>query len=106
MHPISESAHYFRGAQYEKEQGERLMDFEFGRTCVDAFGSDAVKEKYLPRLAKGELIGCFVSVLLSQFAHTPQHGGHTAPARAIPVLLPRLRSRKRETKQNQVLNLS
>lgn len=32
---------------------------------IDAFGSDAVKEKYLPRLAKGELIGCFVSPLLS-----------------------------------------
>ncbi len=26
---------------------------------IHAFGSDAQKEKYLPRLAKGELIGCF-----------------------------------------------
>lgn len=28
---------------------------------IDAFGSDAQKEKFLPRLAKGEIVGCFVS---------------------------------------------
>ena len=27
---------------------------------INAFGSDAQKEKYLPGLAKGELVGCFV----------------------------------------------
>lgn len=27
---------------------------------IHAFGSNAQREKYLPRLAKGELIGCFV----------------------------------------------
>ncbi|KAH9944600.1 acyl-CoA dehydrogenase/oxidase [Amylocystis lapponica] len=27
---------------------------------IHAFGSDAQKDKYLPRLAKGEIIGCFV----------------------------------------------
>lgn len=26
---------------------------------TDAFGSKQLKEKYLPRLAKGELVGCF-----------------------------------------------
>ena len=26
---------------------------------IDAFGSEAQKKKYLPRLAKGELVGCF-----------------------------------------------
>lgn len=26
---------------------------------IDAFGSDALKEQYLPRLATGELVGCF-----------------------------------------------
>lgn len=25
----------------------------------DAFGSEELKEKYLPRLAKGEIVGCF-----------------------------------------------
>jgi len=28
-------------------------------TAIDEFGSEAQKEKYLPRLAKGELAGCF-----------------------------------------------
>lgn len=28
---------------------------------INTFGSDAQKEKYLPRLAKGEIVGCFVS---------------------------------------------
>jgi len=28
---------------------------------INEFGSEAQKEKYLPHLAKGELIGCFVS---------------------------------------------
>jgi alkylation response protein AidB-like acyl-CoA dehydrogenase len=28
---------------------------------INEFGTEAQKEKYLPRLAKGELIGCFVS---------------------------------------------
>lgn len=32
------------------------MDFPF---LADAFGSEELKEKYLPRLAKGELVGCF-----------------------------------------------
>jgi glutaryl-CoA dehydrogenase len=27
---------------------------------INEFGSEEQKEKYLPRLAKGELIGCFV----------------------------------------------
>ena len=31
---------------------------------INAFGSEAQKDKYLPRLAKGELIGCFVSLAL------------------------------------------
>jgi len=28
---------------------------------INEFGSEEQKEKYLPKLAKGELIGCFVS---------------------------------------------
>jgi alkylation response protein AidB-like acyl-CoA dehydrogenase len=28
---------------------------------INEFGSEEQKEKYLPRLAKAELIGCFVS---------------------------------------------
>jgi alkylation response protein AidB-like acyl-CoA dehydrogenase len=28
---------------------------------INEFGTEAQKEKYLPRLAAGELIGCFVS---------------------------------------------
>jgi alkylation response protein AidB-like acyl-CoA dehydrogenase len=28
---------------------------------INEFGTEAQKEKYLPRLAKGELIGAFVS---------------------------------------------
>lgn len=31
---------------------------------INEFGTEAQKEKYLPGLAKGELIGCFVSLLL------------------------------------------
>ena len=27
---------------------------------INEFGTEEQKEKYLPRLAKGELIGCFV----------------------------------------------
>jgi len=31
---------------------------------INEFGSEEQKEKYLPRLAKGELIGCFVRLSL------------------------------------------
>lgn len=34
---------------------------------INEFGTDAQKEKYLPRLAAGELIGCFVR---SSLAHS------------------------------------
>lgn len=30
---------------------------------IDQFGTEAQKEKYLPRLAKGEFVGCFVSLV-------------------------------------------
>lgn len=30
---------------------------------INEFGTEEQKEKYLPRLAKGELIGCFVCSL-------------------------------------------
>ena len=41
-----------------------LADFSFamqglGSGAVSLFGSEAQREKYLPRLATGELIGCF-----------------------------------------------
>ena len=36
-----------------------MLPPEYDR-AVDAFGTEKQKEKYLPRLAKGELIGCFV----------------------------------------------
>ncbi|KAK9896990.1 mitochondrial glutaryl-CoA dehydrogenase [Cystobasidium minutum MCA 4210] len=48
---------------------------------INAFGSDAVKEKYLPRLAKGELIGCFG---LTEPGHGSDPSGMTTTAREAP----------------------
>jgi alkylation response protein AidB-like acyl-CoA dehydrogenase len=41
------------------------------RHGTDAFGSKQLKEKYLPRLATGELVGCFGLT-------EPDHGSGTS----------------------------
>ncbi|CAG8643117.1 3765_t:CDS:2, partial [Ambispora leptoticha] len=45
---------------------------------IDAFGTEAQKEKYLPKLAKGELVGCFG---LSEPDHGSDPSGMTTTAR-------------------------
>ena len=48
------------------------------RTPIEAFGSPAQKEKYLPKLAKGEWIGCFG---LTEPDHGSDPGGMETRAR-------------------------
>ncbi len=48
---------------------------------IYAFGSDAQKEKYLPKLARGELIGCFG---LTEPNHGSDPGGMETRARQAP----------------------
>lgn len=40
-----------------------LADFCVFFPSADAFGSDALKERYLPDLARGKTVGCFVSLV-------------------------------------------
>ncbi len=47
---------------------------------IHAYGSDAQKEKYLPRLAKGELVGCFG---LTEPDHGSDPGGMLTRARKV-----------------------
>jgi glutaryl-CoA dehydrogenase len=47
---------------------------------INAYGSEAQKEKYLPRLATGELVGCFG---LTEPDHGSDPGGMTTRARAV-----------------------
>ncbi|GAA6006027.1 hypothetical protein JCM10207_007313 [Rhodosporidiobolus poonsookiae] len=48
---------------------------------INAFGSEQLKEKYLPRLAKGELIGCFG---LTEPDHGSDPAGMATEAREAP----------------------
>jgi len=48
---------------------------------IATFGTAAQKSKYLPRLARGELIGCFG---LTEPDHGSDPGGMTTRARAVP----------------------
>lgn len=48
---------------------------------IFAFGSDAMKQKYLPKLARGEWIGCFG---LTEPDHGSDPGGMSTRARAVP----------------------
>ncbi|GAA5902106.1 hypothetical protein JCM5296_006605 [Sporobolomyces johnsonii] len=48
---------------------------------INAFGSEALKEKYLPRLAKGEIVGCFG---LTEPDHGSDPAGMTTEAREAP----------------------
>ena len=48
---------------------------------IEAFGTDAQKQKYLPRLARGELIGCFG---LTEPDHGSDPGGMVTRARCVP----------------------
>ncbi|GAA5821308.1 hypothetical protein JCM3770_004581 [Rhodotorula araucariae] len=48
---------------------------------INAFGSEELKEKYLPRLAKGELVGCFG---LTEPDHGSDPAGMTTEAREAP----------------------
>ncbi len=48
---------------------------------IEAFGTDAQKQKYLPRLARGELIGCFG---LTEPDHGSDPGGMLTRARCVP----------------------
>ncbi|CEQ41337.1 SPOSA6832_03033 [Sporobolomyces salmonicolor] len=48
---------------------------------INAFGSEELKEKYLPRLAKGELVGCFG---LTEPDHGSDPAGMTTEARETP----------------------
>ncbi|CAD6570303.1 MAG: hypothetical protein CYPHOPRED_003880 [Cyphobasidiales sp. Tagirdzhanova-0007] len=48
---------------------------------IDAFGTEKQKEKYLPRLAKGELIGCFG---LTEPGHGSDPSGMMTVAREAP----------------------
>lgn len=53
---------------------------------INEFGTEEQKEKYLPRLAKGELIGCFVR---APFPVAPsraeEKGSHRTESRLRPV---------------------
>jgi glutaryl-CoA dehydrogenase len=46
---------------------------------INEFGTEAQKEKYLPRLAAGELIGCFVCANSRCWARHSQLQGLTEP---------------------------
>ena len=48
---------------------------------IFAFGSEAMKQKYLPKLARGEWIGCFG---LTEPDHGSDPGGMSTRARAVP----------------------
>ncbi|KWU44393.1 acyl-CoA dehydrogenase domain-containing protein [Rhodotorula sp. JG-1b] len=48
---------------------------------INAFGSNELKEKYLPRLAKGEIVGCFG---LTEPDHGSDPAGMTTEAREAP----------------------
>ena len=48
---------------------------------IEAFGTDAQKQKYLPKLARGELIGCFG---LTEPDHGSDPGGMLTRARCVP----------------------
>ncbi|TNY22230.1 acyl-CoA dehydrogenase domain-containing protein [Rhodotorula diobovata] len=48
---------------------------------INAFGSEELKEKYLPRLAKGELVGCFG---LTEPDHGSDPAGMATEAREAP----------------------
>ncbi|HOI66787.1 MAG TPA: acyl-CoA dehydrogenase [Thiomonas arsenitoxydans] len=48
---------------------------------IFAFGSEAMKQKYLPKLARGEWIGCFG---LTEPDHGSDPGGMSRRARAVP----------------------
>ncbi|POY70286.1 hypothetical protein BMF94_6712 [Rhodotorula taiwanensis] len=48
---------------------------------INAFGSEELKEKYLPRLAKGEIVGCFG---LTEPDHGSDPAGMTTEAREAP----------------------
>src|SRR5258708_16839222 len=50
-------------------------------TPIHEFGSDAHKKKYLPKLAKGDLIGCFALT-------PPDHGSDPPSTHAPPRELP------------------
>jgi glutaryl-CoA dehydrogenase len=45
---------------------------------IHAFGSDAQKERYLPKMAKGEIIGCFGLT-------EPDHGSNPAGMRTVAI---------------------
>ncbi|BGP56291.1 hypothetical protein JCM8202_000241 [Rhodotorula sphaerocarpa] len=48
---------------------------------INAFGSEELKERYLPRLAKGEIVGCFG---LTEPDHGSDPAGMTTEAREAP----------------------
>ena len=48
---------------------------------IDEFGSDAQRDEFLPRLAKGEIVGCFG---LTEPDHGSDPGGMTTRARSAP----------------------
>ena len=48
---------------------------------IETFGTEAQKQRWLPRLARGELIGCFG---LTEPDHGSDPGGMTTRARAVP----------------------
>jgi glutaryl-CoA dehydrogenase len=50
-------------------------------TAIYAYGSEDQRARYLPRMAKGELIGCFG---LTEPDHGSDPGGMTARARTVP----------------------
>lgn len=49
--------------------------------AIDAYGSDSQKQKYLPQLAKGELVGCFG---LTEPNHGSDPGNMDTHAKSVP----------------------
>lgn len=49
----------------------------------DAFGSEEIKEKYLPRLAKGEIVGCFGLTEPDHGSGALQSGAYPRPGRGL-----------------------
>ena len=54
-------------------------------TPIYEFGSEELKQKWLPALASGEVIGCFGLTSDSTHTHTARRSGRTPPERTAPA---------------------
>ncbi len=78
------------------QRDPQTMELHFSIEFVFSFGTEEQKEKYLPRLAKGEIVGCFGLT-------EPNHGSD--PAGNIFVSLVVSTSRQIEIEIENVLSV-